>query len=93
VGLHRFDRMPLPDRRPVRRLAAIALALVAQTAWLAPVAAGSPKPGNADVGGLRRTIHYEDARAHPVIPARPKARSAASASRGANRSSARIVVR
>jgi spore germination protein YaaH/flagellar hook assembly protein FlgD len=56
--------MSLPDRRPVRRIAAITFVLVVQTSWVAPVVAASPKPSADDDGGLLPTIHYEDARAH-----------------------------
>ena len=51
-------------RAPVRPIALITLALVAQAGWAAPALAAAPASRGPDAAELRPTIHYEEARAH-----------------------------
>ena len=51
-------------RAPVRPIALITLALVAQAGWAAPAIAAAPVSRGPDTAELRPTIHYEEARAH-----------------------------
>ena len=51
-------------RAPVRPVALVALALMAQTGWVSPALATAPASRGPDTAELRPTIHYEEARAH-----------------------------